>query len=120
METIATDLTTQGLGANVASPRKVFTPQQRREMVARYRRSGLKQEQFVAQVGISKAALGKWLQQERREGRPTPPPVSFQELKLPGSAKWAVEIVSPANWTVRLAQLPPPGLWNQLWRALPC
>lgn len=116
METSANGLPT----STQPTPRKLFTPEQRRELLERYRRSGLKQEQFIAGEGISKATLGKWLQQERRQARQAAQAVQFQELKLPTSAKWAVEIVSPQNWTLRLAQVPSPVIWNQLSRALPC
>lgn len=108
-------------GTNQAPPRKQFTPQQRRELLERYRRSGLKQAEFIAREGISKATLGKWLQKERRAAQPRSQPVRFQELTLPAPSKnWAVEITSPRQWTLRLAQVPPPAIWQQLWRALPC
>lgn len=116
METIATDSAIQAQ----AAPRKIFTPQQRHELLERYRRSGLKQEEFIVGEGISEATLGKWLQKERRQAKGPAQPLAFQELKLPNSSKWAVEIVSPGSWTLRLAQVPPPAFWQQVCRALPC
>ena|SRR5437879_3254766 len=117
METIST----QSNGATGLAPRKQFTPQQRQQLLERFRQSGLKQAEFVAGEGISKASLGKWLQKERRQGKPEAEPVGFQELELSHPAKaWAVELVSPDNWTLRLAQVPPLAIWQQLSRALPC
>ena len=50
--------------------------------------------------GVGLSTLSKWLQQERRTGKPA---VSFQEVVVPTAApKWAVEVVSPKGWTVRV------------------
>ncbi len=120
METIATDLPTESNDSNQSPRRRVFTAQQRQQLVERYRRSGLKQEEFIAQEGISKASLSKWLQKERQTQQRSQA-LRFEELNLPALSKpWAVEIVSPDNWTLRLAQLPPLAIWQQLSRALPC
>ena len=57
-------------------------------------------KQFAARHGIGLSTLTKWLQIERRSGKPA---VSFQEVVMPtAGAKWAVEITSPKGWTVRL------------------
>ena len=86
------------------SPKEVvrhrFTPQQRQRLLTRFHRSQLTVKQFAARHGIGLSTLTKWLQLERRSGRPA---VSFQEVVVPHAApKWAVEVVSPKGWTVRL------------------
>ena len=101
--------------------RNRFTPEQRHQIVQRYRQSGMTQAQFVIHEGISKAALGRWLLQERRGAKVKAPKARFQEVVLPGrSAGWMLELVSPQNWTVRLAQVPPAANLSQLLNCLPC
>ena len=101
------------------SARKRFTPQQRQQFVRRYLDSGLTQEQFVTREGISISALGKWLVEHRARGGKGR--VRFQEVPLPAfKPTWAVEISTPQNWTVRLAQVPAPTALQQLLAALPC
>ena len=57
-------------------------------------------KQFALRHGVGLSTLSKWLQDERRGGKPA---VSFQEVVMPtAGAKWAVEITSPKGWTVRL------------------
>ena len=57
-------------------------------------------KQFAARHGIGLSTLTKWLQLERRTGDRV---VSFQEVAVPhATPKWAVEVVSPKGWTVRL------------------
>jgi hypothetical protein len=89
-------------------PRRIFTPEQRAEIVKRYRQSGLKQREFAAQEGISLASLNNWLYSRRglRFKRRTPK-AKFQEVVLSGpSSGWALELISPRGWTVRVAQMP--------------
>jgi transposase-like protein len=104
------------------SGRRRFTPEQRHELINRYQQSGLTQREFVAREGvISLAALGKWLQQERRRARARVEKPRFQELlfKQP-CCGWQLEIVSPQNWTLRLASAPGEQTLAQLLRCLPC
>ena len=80
--------------------RRRFTPQQRERLLARFHQSQQTVKQFATRHGVGLSTLSKWLQDERRVGKPA---VSFQEVVLPTSAtKWAVEVVSPKGWTVRL------------------
>ena len=57
-------------------------------------------KQFSTRHGVGLSTLSKWLQQERRTGKPA---VSFEEVVVPTAAtKWAVEVTSPKGWVVRL------------------
>src|SRR5271168_1127366 len=77
-----------------------FTPQQRRQLLARFRQSQLTRKEFAARHGVGFSTLSKWLQDERRTGDPA---VSFQEVVMPPTdTRWAVEVISPKGWTVRL------------------
>ncbi len=103
------------------SPRKRYTPEQRQQVLERFHQSGLRQREFVAREGISQAALGKWLQNERQQAKGPGKLVRFETLELPHSSPhWAAEIVSPSHWTLRLAQAPPATVLQALVRALPC
>jgi len=62
------------------SIRKRFTPEERAKILADYQASGLTQQEFVRQAGISLAALGKWLTQARRQKPPQTTAVSFLEV----------------------------------------
>ena len=76
------------------------------------------QEAFAARHGIGVSTLGKWL---HRESQKRLPPVKFQEVALPNPApRWAVEVVSPQGWTVRLHNGSELQTLPQLLRALPC
>ena len=69
-------------------------------MLARFHQTQLTVKQFAMRHGVGLSTLSKWLQDERRTGKPA---VSFQEVVVPTAAtKWAVEVVSPKGWTVRL------------------
>ena len=99
--------------------RRSFTPQEREAILQRYRASGLKQDDFIAVEGISKATLGKWLQQQRRQAKAKVQKPRFQEVLMkPTGSSWQLEIVSPQNWTVRLAAMP--ASVSEVLRLLPC
>ena len=108
--------------------RKRLSPEQRQEILARYHGGQLTMKQFVAQEGLSTTTLCTWLKQERLRSQagpessvPVEPAIHFQELKLPlGNSTWAMEIVTPQNWTLRLAQPPEPNMLQHWLRALPC
>ncbi len=101
--------------------RKRLTDEQRKAILARYHQSDLTREAFAAQHGMCSATLGNWLRAERESATAAVPAISFQELRLPAAGgTWAVEIVTPQNWTLRLAQLPPAGTLQQLLSLLPC
>lgn len=67
-----------------------------------YHRSQLTQAEFAARHGIGLSTLDKWLREERGVDAASPP-VRFQEVMLSSTApRWAVEVVNPQGWTVRL------------------
>jgi hypothetical protein len=98
--------------------RRHFSPAERVGLLKKYHGSRLIQREFVEQHGLSLATLTKWLRWER-EAVPAPrgKSVSFAEVpvvQVPGSSPWAVEVVRPDGWTVRLARDTPAGLVAQL------
>lgn len=69
-------------------------------------------------------ALRKWITQDGnrallgRNGKPV-----WQELKLdgvPGATRWAVEVVRPDGFVMRVAHDTPSALVEELLRARPC
>ena len=87
----------------------------------RYRASGLKQQEFIIGEGISKASLGKWLHRERRATTAKGEKPRFQEVLVPQPRSgWQLEIISPANWTMRFATAPAAAELQPLLRSLPC
>jgi transposase-like protein len=75
---------------------------QRQRVLARYHRSPRTQAEFAAHHGIGRSTLGKWLCEEGQV-RQSAAPMRFQEVILPSmTPTWAVEVVSPQGWTVRL------------------
>jgi len=98
--------------------RRRKTAVQRQELVVRYHQSQLTQRDFAARHGIGLSTLGNWL---RRESPPRLPHVKFQEVALPPTIpRWAVEVVSPQGWLVRLQNSSEVQTLPQLLRALPC
>lgn len=86
--------------------------------MTRFHQSQLTQRDFAARHGIGLSTLGKWL---RREGKKTLPPLKFHEVALPhASPRWAVEVVSPQGWIIRLQNSFELQTLLQLLRALPC
>jgi len=105
---------------NDVAPRQRLTIPQRQRLLARYHRSPLTQAEFAAQHGIGLSTLGKWLREERPVSH-SPVPVSFQEVVLPSvTSGWAVEVVSPQGWTVRLHAASDFEVVAPLLPALPC
>lgn len=98
--------------------RRRLTPQQRQRLLARYHRGQLSQTEFAARHGVGLSTLGKWLEQERAAGQPS---ISFKEVMLPNTPmRWALEIVNPQGWTVRLAQSSDLEALSPLLLPLPC
>lgn len=98
--------------------RRRLTAQQRERLLARYHRGGFTQREFAAREGIGLSTLVKWLQQECSDG---PASVKFQEMVLPSTAGgWAVEVVHPRGWIVRLARVDDAQSLSPLLGALPC
>ena len=101
--------------------RKRLSPAEREQILERFHQGVLTIKDFSAQEGISKSTLSNWLHEQRESGTAEVPTISFQELKLPQAVgSWAVEIVTPNCWTVRLAQSPETGTLRKLLEALPC
>lgn len=100
------------------SGRRRWTSEQRQRLLTRYHQSQLSQRDFAARHGLGLSTLSKWL---RAESPAASPPVEFQEVVLrdPG-ARWAVEVVSPQGWIVRLQSASELPTLLQLLQALPC
>jgi len=100
------------------SGRRRWTPKQRQRLLARFHESQLTQRDFAGRHGVGLSTLSKWL---RVESEPAPPPMKFQEVKLPNMpARYAVEVVSPQGWTVRFQNSSEIGTLAQVLQALPC
>jgi len=98
--------------------RRRLTSQQRQRLLARYHKGQFTQREFAAREGIGLSTLIKWLQQERTTGQPS---VAFQEVVLPGAVgRWALEVVSPQGWTLRLQTTAGAERLASLLRTLPC
>ena len=95
--------------------------EQREDLLARFSASGLSQREFVVREGIGLSTLSKWVRTARAGAGTKSAPVRFQEMVLPiNQTRWALEIVSPQNWTVRFSTQPAAGHLQQLLRGLPC
>ena len=101
--------------------RRHATAQERQQILARYLKTQLSQRDFALREGIGFSTLCNWLRQER--GKPQPA-VSFQEVAFPSlpaaRPNWALEVVSPRGWKIRMAQIGDAGSLQQIMRALPC
>jgi len=98
--------------------RRRLTSQQRQRLLARFHESQMTQRDFAIRHGVGLSTLSKWLQ---REDKTVMPPVKFQEVTLPHTPlRYAVELVSPKGWTVRLQNTSDIELLPQLLQALPC
>jgi hypothetical protein len=75
------------------------------------------QRDFAVRHGIGLSTLSKWL---RVEVKPKPPRVKFQEVVLPNTPmRYAVEVISPQGWTIRLQSSSDVESLPQLLQALP-
>jgi len=98
--------------------RRRWTPKQRQRFLARFHQSQLTQRDFATRYGVGLSTLSKWL---RVENEAAPPPMNFQEVMLPNMPmRYAVEVVSPQGWTVRLQNSSEIETLAQVLRALPC
>jgi hypothetical protein len=80
--------------------RGCWTSEQWQRLPACFHQSQLTQRDFAARHGIGLSTLSKGL---RGESKATLPPVKFQEVALPNTPlRYAVEVVSPQSWIVRL------------------
>jgi transposase-like protein len=100
------------------SGRRRWTNKQRQGLLARFRESQLTQRDFATRHDVGLSTLSKWL---RVENEAASPPVKFQEVTLPNMPmRYAVEVVSPQGWTVRLHNGSDVQELPALLRALPC
>jgi transposase-like protein len=100
------------------SRRRRWTVKQRQRFIARFHESQLTQRDFATRHGVGLSTLSKWL---RVENETASPPVRFQEVTLPNMPlRYAVEIVSPHGWTVRLQNSSEIEALAQLLQVLPC
>jgi len=98
--------------------RRRKTSDERQRLVARFHESQMTQRDFAALHGIGLSTLSKWL---RVEVKPKPPCVKFQEVVMPNTPLlYAVEVVSPQGWTVRLQNGSDVQMLPSVLRALPC
>ena len=105
------------LKTDIVQRRRLTSPQRQR-LLARYHKGQFTQREFAARAGIGLSTLIKWLQQERTTGQPS---VAFQEVVLPGAAgRWALEVVNPQGWTLRLQTTASAEILGSLLRTLPC
>ena len=104
--------------SKAGSVRRRKTAEQRQQLLARYHQSQLTQRDFAVRHGLGLSTLSKWL---RRESKQSLPPVQFQEVALSTpTPSWAVEVVSPNGWVVRLQNGSEVQALPQLLRAVPC
>jgi len=104
------------LKTDIVQRRRLTSPQRQR-LLARYHKGQFTQREFAARAGIGLSTLIKWLQQARTTG---PPSVAFQEVVLPGAAgRWALEVVSPQGWALRLQTTAGAEMLGSLLRTLP-
>lgn len=95
-----------------------MTDKQRQRLLARFHQSQSTQRDFAGRHGVGLSTLSKWL---RVESDGPPSPVKFQEVTLPNMPqRYAVEVVSPQGWTVRLQNSSEIETLPQLLQALPC
>jgi transposase-like protein len=100
------------------SVRRRKTSAERQKLLTRFHQSQLTQRDFAARHGVGLSTLSKWL---RCEDKTTLPPVKFREVTLPNTPlRYAVELVSPQGWTVRLQNTADIESLAQLLQALPC
>ena len=100
------------------SGRRRWTVKQRQRFLARFHQSQLTQRDFATRYGVGLSTLSKWL---RVENEAASPPVKFQEVILPNTPiRYAVEVVSPQGWTVRLQNSSEIETLAHVLQALPC
>jgi transposase-like protein len=101
-----------------ASGRRRWTGKQRQRLLARFHESQLTQRDFAGRHGVGLSTLSQWL---RVESEAAPPPVKFKEVVPPHTPlRYAVEVVSPQGWIVRLQNSSEIQTLPQLLQALPC
>jgi transposase-like protein len=100
------------------SGRRRWTVKQRQRLLERFHESQMTQRDFATHHSVGLSTLSKWL---RVEAETPSQPVKFQEVTLPNMPlRYAVEVVSPQGWTVRLQNGSEIETLTQLLQALPC
>src|SRR5580658_9561888 len=100
------------------SRRRRWTTKQRQRFLARFHQSQLTQRDFASRHGVGLSTLSKWL---RIENEAVSPSVKFQEMTLPSMPpRYALEVVSPQGWTVRLQNGSEIESLAQVLQSLPC
>lgn len=98
--------------------RRRWTAKQRQRFLTRFHQSQLTQRDFATRHGVGLSTLSKWLRVENEAGSP---PVKFKEMTLPNMPmRYAVEVVSPQGWIVRLQNGSDMQQLSALLQALPC
>lgn len=104
--------------SKTGSGRRRWTSKQRQRLLTRFHQNEMTQRDFATRYGVGLSTLSKWL---RCEDKVTLPPVKFKEVVLPNMPlRYAVEVVSPQGWTVRLQNTSEIQSLPQLLQALPC
>ena len=98
--------------------RRRKTSDERQRLLVRFRESQMTQREFAACHGIGLSTLCKWL---RIESTAPLSPVQFKEVIVPNpSLRYAVEVVSPRGWIIRLQNGSEFQSLPALLQALPC
>ena len=89
---------------NETSIRRHRTPAERAQVLAEYHQSGLTQEAFATQAGISCSALSSWLRRAAaNSGRQEPQFVSVPNLFLAGRGSAAYRLQWPDGFTLEVS-----------------
>ena len=100
------------------SGRRRWTPEQRQQFLTDFHQNKMTQRDFANSNGVGLSTLAKWLRVEREA---VPAKVKFQEVVLPITPlRYAVEVVSPHGWIVRLQNGSDVECLPELLLALPC
>src|SRR5580658_1049868 len=98
--------------------RRRWTAKQRQRFLVSFHKSQSTQRDFATRHGVGLSTLSKWL---RVESEAISPSVKFQEMTLPSMPpRYALEVVSPQGWTVRLQNSSEIETLAQVLQALPC
>jgi transposase-like protein len=98
METLMTELVNTGEMRD-ARGRRIAAPQQRTELIAAYRASGLTQRAFAQREGIKFHTFATWLKRERHSERPKP---AFAEVSTRAAlANSPLEVALPNGVVIR-------------------
>ncbi len=107
----------------VTKPRRQYTIEERQAIMAEFEKTTLSPTEFAAKSGIHLTTLYQWRRPRPREATGGENAnVQLQEMSLAGvlgRPGWAVELLSPKGWTIRLRDCSAAEL-KTLWETLPC